>query len=122
MQSHQAQDNVTLLLGQIFSIQRCYGDTGEELETTNDFFQEGLEDYCFEDIKQAFKLYIRSYPDIPTLSDIIKIVEQIQREKNVSFVPDRERYKTLKSLISKGGERFVSESDKAFMVEFERYQ
>lgn len=43
-----------------------------------------------------------------------------QREKTVSSMPNTERYKVLKSMLSKGGDRFVSDLDMVFIAEFEK--
>lgn len=65
-------------------MQKQYGKTAEELETLVEGFAYLLAEYGLYDIREAFMRYIKTEPDIPAPSDIIKIIKKIIAEREVT--------------------------------------
>lgn len=83
------------------------------------FFQEDLAEFNFTEVRDAFVYYRRNNPDIPTTCDILQIIEMNRKEKQKKVLSDEERYRAMKGLLDKGGERFVRPQDQEFIAEYE---
>lgn len=66
---------LTSHLSKICILQRQYGKTESDLEVLVEGFVWALEGYDFEEMLVAIKDFIRADPNIPTPSDVIKIIE-----------------------------------------------
>lgn len=76
-------------------MQRQYGKTEKELETLVDGFIWALEGYLIDDVMKALKHFVRADPNIPTPSDVIKIIEGWRRAKEAE-----EYYNKVRAEIS----------------------
>lgn len=72
--SSKAQDQLTLLLSQIYASQRTYSDKGQMMEYRDEIFQFVLQDFPISKIREAFIEFIKRSPDLPTPSDIYNIL------------------------------------------------
>ena len=70
------QNQLTMLLQQTYACQKTYADKAEMMEYRDGMFQEILKDYALFEIKKAFIEHVRTSPDLPTPSDIIKLIER----------------------------------------------
>jgi hypothetical protein len=70
-----AQNELTRLLEQTYSCQKTYADKAEMMEYRDGMFQIILAEYAFFEIKSAFLQHVRQSPDLPTPSDIVKLIE-----------------------------------------------
>jgi hypothetical protein len=87
-----------MLLQQAYACQKTYADKAEMMEYRDGMFQEILKDYALFEIKKAFIEHIRRSPDLPTPSDIEKLITEDRKYRNITH-PDIEK---LKSYREKG--------------------
>lgn len=113
--SPKAQDELTRLLYQTYASQRTYGDKAEMMEYRDGMFQMVLADYTFEQIKQAFIQHIKRSPELPTPSDIIKIIDPPPEPLSVAV------YTALKKRIQDEG-YFPYSTEVNFMRAFEKQE
>lgn len=64
-----------MLLEQVYASQKTYGDKAEMMEYRDAMFQEILKDYALFEVRKAFIEHVRKSPDLPTPSDIVKLIE-----------------------------------------------
>ncbi len=87
-----------MLLQQTYACQKTYADKAEMMEYRDGMFQISLADYAFFEIKKAFIEFIKRFPDLPTPSIIIKLIEE-DRKYRLMKKPDIE---TLRRYRDKG--------------------
>lgn len=75
-QSDQAIETLTQLLGSAYAVQRTFGEKAESFELRDAIFQQMLAEYPLWRVEKAFFDFMRSHPDLPTPSDIIKPIEE----------------------------------------------
>lgn len=70
------------ILTRCFQSQRLYGKQPEDLAGAMQVFNLVLADYCYEQIEQAFKVYLMRHDEMPTPADIAKLIRNKGR-KNI---------------------------------------
>lgn len=84
-----------MLLDQAYASQKTYGDKAEMMEYRDAMFQEILKDYALFEVKNAFIEHIRKSPELPTPSDIIKLIEE-DRVYRLVEKPDINKLRQMK--------------------------
>ena len=64
------------MLYQCFQTLRLYGREPEALEGTVAMFQMILAEYAFDDIAQAFRVFLKRHTEMPTPADIVGLIER----------------------------------------------
>lgn len=87
----KAAENLHEALSKCLMAQRTYGKQVDDLPNIMLVFAECLSQYAQNEIQDAFSVHLRSSPDFPTPSDIIKILENKTngRDKPNGFVYQR---------------------------------
>jgi hypothetical protein len=93
-ESVEAQNQLTLLLQQAYACQKTYADKAEMMEYRDGMFQMILGDYPLEKVKWAFIEHIKTSADLPTPSDIVKLISE--RKWNVQTIGGVKDYARLK--------------------------
>ena len=74
--SVEAQNQLTRLLEQTYACQKTYADKAEMMEYRDGMFQLILAEYALFEVQKAFLEHVKQSPDLPTPSDIVKIIEK----------------------------------------------
>lgn len=112
-ESMEAQNQLTILLSQVYAAQATYGDKAQMMEMKDQIFQMVLGRFPFSRIKAAFLKFLETERDLPTPSDIVKIMEPPPEKLSESM------YINLKKKASEG---WIGDSERQFINEFERRQ
>jgi hypothetical protein len=64
-------------------LQRTYGKSPEDLKTLVEGFNWGLQGHKFEEVEQAFHEYVKTSPNVPTISEILEIIRLQNRRKRI---------------------------------------
>ena len=107
-----AQNELTRLLEQTYSCQKTYADKAEMMEYRDGMFQIILAEYAFFEIKSAFLQHVRQSPDLPTPSDIVKLIEA-DRKYRLMEMPSIEkllRYRDKGIALSQEQKDILSEA------------
>jgi len=83
---NKRKEQLTYLLSQACALQKAYGKTASEIETLVEGFNFILEDYVFQEIKDAMMVYIKTQHDVPAPSDLIKIMNEKRRLDNIDNI------------------------------------
>jgi len=86
------------LLGKVCILQKQYGKSQAELEVLVEGFSSALMGFEEQEINQAFGEYIKTKSDIPAPADILTILKEMQKYRDV-VQPDLD---TLRRYVSKG--------------------
>lgn len=86
-ESVEAQNQLTLLLQQAYACQKTYADKAEMMEYRDGMFQHVLGEYALFEVQRAFLEHIRRSSDLPTPSDIVKLIEE-DRQYRLVKEPD----------------------------------
>lgn len=85
------------ILSQICALQKNYGKTQTELETLVEGFSWALAGYSMRQIIPAMRKYVLNNSDIPSPSDIIRIIEKPNEPEVLEFSLER-----LQTFAAKG--------------------
>lgn len=96
-------------IGLVFDGQKQFGKTSEQLENMVKLFCWVLKPYPLADVMNGLAQYVSQHSDLPTPSDIVKIIDP----KPEPFAPDWGYYKRLQKAIEEG--RFVGDEEKRYM-------
>lgn len=69
------QQDLAILLTQCYDALKVYGKEPEQLDNLIKMFILVLGDYIYSDIKNAFKVYLKTNTSMPTPADIVNIIE-----------------------------------------------
>lgn len=84
-----------MLLQQTYACQKTYADKAEMMEYRDGMFQVILAEYAYFEVKKAFVEHIRRSPDLPTPSDIVKLIEEDRKYRLVEQ-PDIEKLRSYR--------------------------
>ena len=77
LRDHQeGRKALTALLAQCFQSLKIYGKGPESLKATVAMFQMILAEYAFDDIAQAFRVFLKRHTEMPTPADIVGLIER----------------------------------------------
>lgn len=111
------KSQLALCLGQIFDLQKQFGKTTSQLENIISGFCWVLDGYELSLVITGIAEYAKRNSDIPTPSDIVKIIDP-QPEK---FKPDWNYYRTLKDLVKDGGPFAIGTDEQEYISACETY-
>lgn len=90
------------MLLQTYAMQKKYGDKGDMFEYVEAGWQWLLGDYTLKQISYALESWLRSKSDLPTPSDIIKIIDDEAKYERISdaaqIAENKRKWKELQGL------------------------
>lgn len=95
----EEKKSLAIVIGQAFDMQKQFGKTTGQLENIVNGFCWIMEPYPVEIVMRAFAQYIRERSDMPTPSDLVKIIDP-QPPKPIY---DKSLYITLKKIFDEQG-------------------
>lgn len=112
-------ENLSSALALLFDGQKQFGKNSEQLENMIKLFCWVMKDYPLEKIMNGLAEYVRKNSDIPTPSDIIKIIDPPREE----WKPDKAYYIRLQEILkaSNFSAYAWSDEEKDYVNKYEEY-
>ena len=104
-------------LASVCALQRQYGKSPAELGTLVEGFSWALAEFPVAEVIKAIGVYISYHPDIPTPSDIRKIIEPPKPE----FSADWSFYNFLKKALAERGQYALDDDELKYIQKCERH-
>lgn len=104
------------LLAECQLVLKTYGKQSDDLDKTVKIFIKYLADFEPEKVMNAFKSHIRTSPEFPTPSDIIKIIENKTHDR------DRPNHQIYREICNKkiNGE-YLTSSESEYKKQYESF-
>lgn len=110
---HKAK--LSVIIGQAFDMQKQFGKTTGQLENIVSGFLWIMEPYPVDIVVGAFAKYLREHSDMPTPSDIVKIIDPKKPEK----IWDKAVYIKLQKIYDQEGPYGLNEDEYEYIRGYE---
>lgn len=107
----EEKKSLAIIIGRVFDLQKQFGKQTTQLETIVEGFLWAMEGYPPADVVRGFAEYIRRHSDMPTPSDIVKIIDPPVED----FRPDWDFYNRLKEMLKVGGAYALNDDEFEYM-------
>lgn len=113
MKGKDWHEKLKILITICFDSLKTYGKTFEQLDSIVKLFEFALSSYEMERIEKAFLRHVERSADMPTPSDIIKLLDPSKNPRKL----DSSVFAEIKRKM-KEGNVYVSEQEKAYVEQY----
>jgi hypothetical protein len=111
------KSSLALVIGKVFDLQKQYGKQTGQIENIIDGFCWAMQEYPADLVIRGFGQYILDHSDIPTPSDIVKIIDQ----KPPAWKPDKAYYISLKDIHKQHGPYGLDSEEVEYIRRYEEH-
>lgn len=111
----EKKKTLAVVIGRVFDLQKQFGKTTGQLENIVEGFCWAMQVYSPDDVIRGFAQYILTSNDMPTPSDIVKIIDP----KLPAWKPDKAYYITLKEIHKQNGPYGLSLDEIEYIGKYE---
>ena len=111
------KSSLALVIGKVFDLQKQYGKQAGQVENIIDGFCWAMQSYPVELVVKGFGQYILQNSDMPTPSDIVKIIDP----KPPEWQPDKAYYIALKDIHKQHGPYGLDAEEVEYIRRYEDY-
>lgn len=109
--------NFASAISRVFDLQKQFGKQTAQLENIVEGFAWVLKDYPVEKVIWGLGQYMKTHSDIPTPSDICKIIDP----KPPQWVPDKQLYFKLQQILKEQGPFGLDHEEIEYCKRYENY-
>jgi hypothetical protein len=99
-ESIEAQNELTKIVAHLHLTQKRYGESADSLQAREDAFQRALGRFCIDDVGTATYAYTLEHDDIPTVANILRILEKPAEMPNWAVFTSIEKRREAGEFIS----------------------